>query len=143
MLSKIHELGPDYNLRLFLAKTDRLNDGEVRHGPSLTVGVGSVHKNQGMGLVSMLDVLPAYRGRGIGTSLLQHGMLEAKEMGCHCVVVAAPPSMLSICQKLGFRQFGSVKTYIWHPLSEAKADGWDVVDDDSESELDFEVLNIS
>jgi len=58
------------------------------------------------GEISDLIIAPAYRGRGLGTTLIQYLTRTAREMHADCVDIGAAlsnPSAITLYRRLGFR----------------------------------------
>jgi ribosomal protein S18 acetylase RimI-like enzyme len=58
------------------------------------------------GEISDLIIAPAYRGQGLGTTLIQYLMRAAREMHANCVDIGAAmsnPGAVALYRRLGFR----------------------------------------
>ena len=61
-----------------------------------------------------MGILPAYRGQGIGTRLLEHTLQKAKEFGLEKIVLQVydtNTSARALYEKMGFTQEGYFKKY--------------------------------
>ncbi len=58
-----------------------------------------------MGLYN-LSTLAAYRGNGIGSTLMRYALCKARELGYHRVVLQASQDGMRIYRRLGFRVAG-------------------------------------
>jgi len=63
---------------------------------------------------------PAYRGRGIGSTMTWRPLYDARERGCDLAVLQAAPDGVSIYRRLGFSPFGDITEY--KPRSEGSAE---------------------
>ena len=99
LLFELHsENEPSENLPCWLYLG--LMDGEP-------VGTSRLFVSGGVAGVYHVATLPEKRKRGIGTSMTQAALREAKSLGCEIAVLRAAQAGLGIYLKLGFREVGS------------------------------------
>jgi GNAT superfamily N-acetyltransferase len=101
-------------LAMFVARLGGSNDGERLRA----IGTGYIWcSDAGVASVQYIVTLPSFRGLGIGTALTLHAMRLARERGCGPVVLTASPSGRRVYERLGFVDFGLVKTFNWEPAT--------------------------
>jgi len=96
--------GPGGPLRMFVAYLDDRPAGTV-----YTFVAGDV------GTVHYVVTLPDLRRRGIGAALTHQALRAAADAGCRTAVLTASPDGIGIYRRFGFRECGSVSTYVWSP----------------------------
>jgi ribosomal-protein-alanine N-acetyltransferase len=72
--------------------------------------------------INNLAMRPAYRGRGIGTALLQHVLAEAAQLGAHRATLevrASNTGARRLYERLGFYVAGTRRNYYSSPVEDA------------------------
>lgn len=77
---------------------------------SLGCGIVFIDSNRNAGL-HMIGTLPKGRGKGIGKSVTERLLIEAKEQKAKYCVLHASLMGESIYKKLGFESYGKIETY--------------------------------
>ncbi len=82
----------------------------IENNVSLGCGLVFFDSNNNAGL-HMIGTLPEGRGKGIGRSITEKLLIEAKEQGANYCVLHASVMGESIYKKLGFKPYGELATY--------------------------------
>ena len=72
--------------------------------------------------INNVAVLPAWRGRGIGTTLMQHVLTEGARLGAHRATLevrASNASALRLYDRLGFYVAATRRNYYSNPVEDA------------------------
>jgi [ribosomal protein S18]-alanine N-acetyltransferase len=72
--------------------------------------------------INNVAVRPAYRGRGLGTSLMHHILAEARRLGARRATLEVRNSNQGarrLYERLGFRVAGTRRNYYSHPVEDA------------------------
>jgi len=91
-------------LRLFLG----LLDGE----PAATSGV---FFGAGVALIGTVGTLSQYRRQGMGAAMTLTALQEARRVGYRIGVLTASPMGVNVYRRIGFQEYCSYSTYLWHP----------------------------
>jgi ribosomal protein S18 acetylase RimI-like enzyme len=90
--------------------------------------VGRIYLERQPDAINMLDIalLPEWRGRGIGTALIEAALAEAGATGQVMVIMVEKnnPRAYRLYQRLGFRQTadeGMHFTMVWRPAADVRA----------------------
>lgn len=79
------------------------------------VATAEVFFGGGVAYIGAINTLARYRGRGIGTSMTSNVLQSAQKQGYHIGVLTASPMGETIYRRLGFQEYGTFSTYLWHP----------------------------
>jgi ribosomal protein S18 acetylase RimI-like enzyme len=94
-------------------------DRPLRHYVGLLhgepVSVAAIFEGAGVASVQHVVTPPAYRRRGFGAAMTVHVMREAQKRGYRYVVLTASPDGINIYRRLGFQEYCTMSTYVWHP----------------------------
>lgn len=86
------------------------------------IGTGYVHLYAGVASIHCITVLPQHRSQGLGSALTRYAMGIGKDMGLNMAMLTASTMASSygekaaIFSKLGFKEFGRVKQYVYRPM---------------------------
>jgi ribosomal-protein-alanine N-acetyltransferase len=72
--------------------------------------------------INNVAVLPQYRGRGVGTALMQHVLVEARRLGAARATLevrASNAQALRLYERLGFYIAATRRNYYNHPVEDA------------------------
>ncbi len=79
------------------------------------VATSEVFLDGNVALIGAVNTLTSHRHQGIGTALTLKALQAAQERGYRTGVLTASPMGITIYRRLGFREYGSLSTYLWHP----------------------------
>jgi len=163
--SALIEKLPPNQIRMFAARKSKMpltpsqrDQQDFKTGEM--IGTGYVHLYAGVASIHCITVLPQYRSQGLGSALTRYAMGIGKDMGLGMAMLTASTIASSyggkaaIFSKLGFKEFGRVKQYVYRPpyvpppttdtlvaalvsaqVREAENEGWEWVDgEDDESD---------
>ncbi|MCT4638115.1 MAG: GNAT family N-acetyltransferase [Bacteroidales bacterium] len=102
----------DYNIIINIVNSSALSRLFLFKENSVCLGCGIVFfdSNNNAGL-HMIGTIPEGRGKGVGKSLTEHLLQEAKKYRSeHCVLHASAMGE-SVYSKLGFKPYGKIETY--------------------------------
>jgi ribosomal protein S18 acetylase RimI-like enzyme len=68
---------------------------------------------QGVCGLYFVGTLPEARNKGVGFSITQKPLLEAKKLGYRAAILQASKMGQPIYQKLGFKEYGKMESYSW------------------------------
>jgi GNAT superfamily N-acetyltransferase len=98
--------GPQEQMRFYLG----LVNGEPVATSALFLGAG-------VASVEHVVTLPQARRQGIGAAMTLHAAREARKAGYRVAMLFASPMGRPIYQRLGFREYGTFRTFEWQPTS--------------------------
>jgi ribosomal protein S18 acetylase RimI-like enzyme len=108
------QTNPSRKFAMFIARL-RENSYDPA-GDGSPIGTGYVWcSDDGMASVQYIVTLPDFRRQGIGRALTLHALQLAHERGCTTAVLTASPSGRGLYERLGFVEFGIIKTFNWVP----------------------------
>ncbi|MGE3954836.1 MAG: GNAT family N-acetyltransferase [Parachlamydiales bacterium] len=84
-------------------------------------GCALLHCERGVAGLHWNAVLPQYRGKGLGSALVEARIGFARERGCHTGVAACRDTSLRIFERLGFQQTGALASYLPKQFAEKLA----------------------
>ena len=90
----------------------RLYVGDINGTP---VGTSALFFNAGVAGIHSVTTLPQFRGRGIGTTLTQSPLLDARREGFQVGVLYASEMAVDLYRKLGFQEYCNGDIYLWQP----------------------------
>lgn len=79
------------------------------------VATSEVFLDGKVALIGAVNTLASYRHQGIGTALTLKALQTAQEQGYRTGLLTASPMGITIYRRLGFQEYGSYSTYLWHP----------------------------
>ncbi len=85
-------------------------DGRVAGHSTLNLTTGRL----GVAGIFDVEVIPALRGRGIGTALTRAACLHSQQLGCRYAVLNATPMGEPVYRRLGFESMGYGQTWWLH-----------------------------
>ncbi|GAA4419973.1 GNAT family N-acetyltransferase [Bremerella cremea] len=110
---------PQEPWRKILLKAGLHEDAKLQHVLALVdgepAGVGSVYFGSSAGGIYNISVLPAYRRRGVATSLTLTLASLIEEQGYDLVTLCASAQAVSLYKRLGFGKFGEVNCFAQMP----------------------------
>lgn len=80
------------------------------------VATSEVFLDGNVALIGAVNTLTSHRHQGIGTALTLRALRTAQEQGYRTGLLTASPMGITIYRRLGFQEYGSYSTYLWHPL---------------------------
>lgn len=86
--------------------------GTVEGNPVATSGV---FLGGGVALIESVNTVLHYRQQGLGTAMTLMALQHARKQGYRIGVLAASPMGVTMYHRLGFREYGTLSTYLWHP----------------------------
>lgn len=82
------------------------------------VATSEVFLGGGVALIGALNTLSHYRQQGIGTAMTLIALQKARRQGYRIGVLTASPMGINMYRRLGFQEYGTFSTYLWHPQYE-------------------------
>ncbi len=97
-------LQPDSPLRLFVGMVDEK-----------PVATAAIFFGAGVAAIECISTLPDYRRQGIGAAMTLAALQAARKQGYRVAVLTASPMGEPIYRRIGFQNYGTYSTYLWHP----------------------------
>jgi len=82
------------------------------------VATSEVFFGGGVASVQSVGTLPVYRRQGIGAAMTLKALQEARRQGYRIGVLTASPMGINLYRRIGFQEYCTFSTYLWHPPSE-------------------------
>lgn len=82
------------------------------------VATSEVFLGGGIALIGAVNTVSQHRHQGIGTAMTCMALQEARKHGYRIGVLTASPMGINIYRRLGFQEYGTFSTYLWHPQYE-------------------------
>ena len=97
-------LQPDGPLRLFVGMVDEK-----------PVATAAVFFGAGVAAIKCISTLPDHRRQGIGAAMTLAALQAARKQRYRVAVLTASPMGEPIYRRIGFQNYGTCSTYVWHP----------------------------
>ncbi len=79
------------------------------------VATSEVFFGGGVASIGSVGTLPQHRHQGIGAAMTLTALREAHRQGYRIGVLTASPMGINIYRRIGFQEYGTFSTYLWHP----------------------------
>ncbi len=79
------------------------------------VATASMFLGAGVAGIYSVSTLPAWRRQGIGAAMTLEPLRDAHSSGYHMGILHAEPGGLSLYRRLGFREYCTLRPYLWSP----------------------------
>lgn len=87
------------------------------------VATSEVFFGGGVALIGGVNTLEDYRRQRIGTSITLTALQKAQKQGYRVAILSASPMGINIYRRLGFQEYGTFSTYLWHPQADFSEEG--------------------